>query len=106
MPTEANNSLGVFRKVVTSAGTAVAISSTSIPCRSVTLTALETNSGTVVAGGSGVVAALGTTGATGTRKGTPLAAGDSVTFAVHDLADVFIDSTVSAEGVSGTYEVA
>lgn len=105
MPTEANSSVGDGRKVVTSAGTAVALAA-SAACRSVCVTALSTNAGVVVVGSSAVVAALGTTGAAGTRRGTPLSAGESVTYRVADLADVWIDSTVSAEGVSYSYEVA
>lgn len=82
------------RQTVTSAGTAVALTTTSTPALSVDITALATNTGVISVGGSGVIAAAGT------RKGVPLSAGQTKTFENVDLKDVFIDSTVNAEGVS------
>lgn len=100
----ANAPLGDGRKVVTTAGTRVQLAAAGTRCKSVLVTALETNIGTVVCGGSTVVAALGTTGATGTRRGTPLNASESARFDVHDVAQVWMDSTLDAEGVSFSYE--
>lgn len=95
----ANSGVGDGRKTVTTAGTAVALAS-STACESVCVTALSTNTGTVVVGASTVVAAAGT------RRGTPLAANESVTFNVGDLSKIYVDSTVNGEGVSFSYEVA
>jgi hypothetical protein len=50
-----------------------------------------------VVGGSTCIALLAT------RQGTPLEAGDSYSIDIDDLADVFIDATVSGEGVTFTY---
>jgi len=88
--------IGDGRKVVTTAGTSVALA-TSTPCREVTITALGTNTGTLVVGGTTVVASAGT------RRGVALAAGASLTLQIDDLADIYIDSTVNGEGVSYLY---
>lgn len=85
------------RKVVAAAGTAEALSSSSIRCRHVDVTAETDNTGLVVTGGSTVVAALAT------RRGTPLNAGDTHTLYEVDLSEVFIDSTVSGDGVTFSY---
>ena len=81
------------RKTVASAGTAVAIGS-SETITSVAVTALKGNTGVICVGGKGVVAAEGT------RTGKPLAASESVSVPVDDLGEVYIDATVSGEGVS------
>lgn len=95
----ASSGIGDGRKTVTTAGTRVVLAS-STPCVSVCITALEGNTGKVVVGAVTVVAALAT------RRGTPLAPGESVTFTVSDLAYVYVDSMVNGEGVSYSYEVA
>lgn len=82
------------RKVVTTAGTRVALSSTSLVYDEVTITAETDNTGIVVIGGSTVVASLST------RQGTPLNAGDSRSYQNVDLAKVYIDSTVNGDGVT------
>lgn len=87
------------RKTVTTAGTAVQLATTSTEIGWVTITALEANTGVIVVSGSGVVAA------SGTRKGLPLAAKDSVSIPTDNLTDVWIDSTVNGEGVSYMYGV-
>jgi isopentenyl phosphate kinase len=89
--------VGDGRKTVTTAGTAVALSSTSVPVLHVDITAETDNTGIIVVGGSGVVAALAT------REGTPLNAGDTQTLYNVDLKDVFIDTTVNTDGVTFTY---
>lgn len=89
------SSLTCGRKVVASAGTAEALAaSTSI--REVVLTAETDNTGYIVVGDANVVAALAT------RKGTPLAAGQSMTVEVNNLAKIYLDSTVSSDGVTYT----
>lgn len=85
------------RKVTVSAGTAVALA-TSTTAKWVTVQAETDNTGIVVVGGSGVVAALAT------RQGIALYAGDSYgPIPIDNLADVYIDTTVSGDGVTFTY---
>ena len=89
--------IGSGRKVVTTAGTRVALATTTL-AKWVTITAETDNTGYVVVGSAaGVIAALGT------REGVPLAAGDSITLPLDDLADVGLDSTVNGDGVTFTY---
>lgn len=88
--------LNTGRKVVTTAGTAVAIAS-STTCKWVAITAETDNTGYIVVGDSGVIASLST------REGVPLNAGDSIVIPIDNLSDVYIDSTVSGEGVTFTY---
>jgi len=83
-------------KVVTTAGTDVALAA-STACKKVDIQAQTDNTGLIAVGGSGVDA----TEATGT--GILLEAGDIYTLEIDDLADVYIDSTVSGEGVRFTY---
>ncbi len=90
------------RKVVAVAGTPEPLSATSIAVSVVTVTAETDNTGIVVAGGAtGLVAALAT------RTATPLAAGDTCEFTAKDgvdeLGDVWLDVTVSGDGVTYTY---
>lgn len=85
------------RKVVAAAGTAERLVSSSTPCRKVEITAEVDNTDYVVIGDSTVVAALAT------RRGTPLAAGTTMTLYVHDLYNVYLDAVTSGDGVSYTY---
>lgn len=84
------------RKVVTTATTRVQLA-TSTSCKQVIITAETDNTGYVVVGGSTVIAALAT------RTGTPLNPGDSVALEIDNLADVYLDSIVSGDGVTYTY---
>jgi len=89
--------IGSGRKIVTTAGTRVALASTTA-AKWVTITAETDNTGYIVVGSAaGVIAALAT------REGTPLAAGDTITLPLDDLADVGLDSTVNGDGVSFTF---
>jgi len=92
--------LGEGRKIVTTAATAVALVSSSLAVDYVIITA-ETgtvaNTGYITVGDSSVI------GADATRTGHPLAAGDSVTLYDVDLQEVYIDATVSTEGVTFVY---
>lgn len=90
------STIGDNRKVVASAGTAEALAA-STACKSVVITAETDNTGTISVGGSTVVAALGT------RRGTPLGAGESVAIDIDNLSKVFIDATVTGDGVTYTY---
>lgn len=85
------------RKYVTTAATREALVSSSTPAKLVIITAETDNTGVIVVGGSTVVAAVLT------RRGIPLLAGDSVTLDVDDLADIYLDTTVSLDGVTYIY---
>lgn len=85
------------RKVVTTAGTRVTLVSSSIPCKKVDITAETDNTGVIVVGGSGVIASLST------REGNPLTAGQPYSFEIDDLQKIYIDSTVSGDGVTFVY---
>lgn len=84
--------LGDGRKVVAAAGTRETLGAATI--RKVFITAETDNTGIVVVGGASVVAALAT------RRGLPLSAGDTVEIDVTELANVYLDVTVSGDGVT------
>lgn len=94
--TDGTTAISDGRKTVASAGTAEALAA-STSCKWVILTAETDNTGLVVIGGSTVVASLST------RRGTPLYAGDSVVVITDNLADIFLDVTVSGDGVTYQY---
>lgn len=83
-------------KVVTTAGTDVVLAA-STACKMVFIQAQTDNTSAIAVGATGVDATL----ATGT--GIILYPGESITLAVDNLADVFIDSLVNGEGVRFTY---
>ena len=85
------------RKTVTTAGTRVALSATSLKVNSIIITAETDNTGLITVGASTVVAALAT------RQGTPLFAGSTVIMGEVDLADVYLDTTVDGDGVTYIY---
>lgn len=95
-PSDGFTAIDDGRKVVASAGTAEALASTTA-CKRVDVTAEFNNTGVIVVGGTTVVADLAT------RRGTPLYAGSTVSVFIEDLADVYIDATVSTDGVTYTY---
>jgi len=84
------------RQTVTTAGTRVALAS-STTCKKVHIQALGDNTDAVVVGGSTVVAAAGT------RRGIALLPFNSLTLECDNLADIYLDSVVNGEGVSYTY---
>ena len=88
--------IGDGRKTVATAGTREALA-VSTPCKKVDITAETDNTGIIVVGGSTVVAALAT------RRGIPLYAGDTYSFEIDNLADIYIDTTVSGDGCTYTY---
>jgi hypothetical protein len=92
----ASTGMGDGRKTVATAGTAEALAS-STPAKTVMITAELDNTGLVVVGGSTVVATLAS------RRGTPLSAGDTVAMPIDNLADVFLDVTVSGDGVTYSF---
>jgi hypothetical protein len=88
---------GNGRKVVTTAGTAVALATTTA-AKAVMITAETDNTNPVTWGGSGVIGALAT------RQGQPLYPGESSPWIPCDnLMDIYIDSLTNGEGVSFTY---
>lgn len=87
-------SVGNGRKVVAAAGTAETIESTAHEVREVIITAETNNTGVVAVGGSAVVASLTT------RQGIPLFAGDSLSLFGVDLDKVYLDVTVSGDGIT------
>ena len=88
--------IGDGRKTVTTAGSREALAGSTV-AEVVIITAETDNTGYVVVGGATVVAALAT------RRGIPLNAGDSVTLEIDNLADVYLDVTISGEGVTFLY---
>jgi len=89
--------IGDGRKVVATAGTRERLVASSTLAKYVTLTAETDNTGIVVVGDITCIAALAT------RRGTPLNAGDSFSIPVDDLYDVYLDTTVSSDGVTYTH---
>jgi hypothetical protein len=97
IPTSPTNTvIGQGRKIVTTAGTPVALAA-STSCKSVTIQAEKDNTDDVIIGGSGVVGALAT------REGIYLAPGDSIDVPIDDLSKVYVDSLVNGEGVTYVY---
>lgn len=84
------------RKVVTTAGTPVALGTTQA-IKKIYVQAETDNTGVIVIGNSTVVASLAT------RRGIALNAGDSIEIDIDDLAKLFIDTTVNGDGVTFTY---
>ncbi len=82
-------------KTVTTAGTDVVLAA-STDAKVVIIQAQTDNTGAIAVGSSGVDATV----ATGT--GVLLYAGDTITLEIDNLADVYIDATVSTDGVRYT----
>lgn len=100
IPLIVNTTINDGIKVVTTAGTRAALA-TSATIKQIIITALSTNTGTIVVGGSTCVAAPGTQGSP-TRRGTPLGIGDTVTIDITNPSLIYIDATTSGDGVSWT----
>lgn len=84
------------RKVVITAGTRVALG-TVTQIRKIMITAEEDNTGVVVVGGSGVIAALAT------REGIPLWPTDTIILGVEEMGIIYLDATVSGDGITWLY---
>ncbi len=84
------------RKTVTVAGTREQIA-IATPCSKVIITAMISNTGYVVVGGSTVVAAEAT------RRGIPLVAGQSMEINIGNLSKIYIDAEVTGEGITYIY---
>lgn len=85
------------RKTVAAAGTAEPLVASSTPCEKVDIQAELDNTGAIVVGGSGVIAAADT------RKGVALNAGNSYCIEIDDVAKIYIDATVNGEGATFNY---
>ena len=86
-------SIGDGSKTVTTAGTEVQLTSTVTKCFYVIITALVTNEGTIWVGASTVASG----------RGVPLVALQSCRIDIDDLSKIYIDATISGEGVSFVY---
>lgn len=84
-------------RVVTTAGADVPLSATELLAAWVAIQAQTDNTGKIAVGASGVDATV----ATGT--GVLLSAGDTMIIEIRNLATIYIDATVSGEGVRYTY---
>lgn len=85
------------RKVVAAAGTAEALSSTTVVVTWIIVTAETNNTGVMTVGASTVVASLTT------RRGIPLLAGESMLLEAVDIASIYLDATVTGDGVTYLY---
>lgn len=95
--------LGGGTKVVATAGTAVRLESTGQEgaALSVVVQALSTNTGRIALGGENVRAEVGEK-ASPKQRGIALEKGQFASFDVNDPTQIFLDATVSGEGVSYT----
>jgi hypothetical protein len=84
---------GDSRKTVTTAGTPVQLDAAD--AHTLSIQAETDNTGLIAVGFSNAVRA-----AEGSQRGRILNAGESVSFAVDNVSDVWIDSTVSGDGVA------
>ena len=96
---EAKGTIGDGTTDIPAAGTAVQLSTTSVPCKRVLIYAHESNGGTVVVGSSTVVAAL-----VG-RRGIPLFPTQGVVLNVSNLNLIYVDTTNNGDDVHYYYEV-
>ena len=85
-------------KLVTTAGTPVPLAAVDTPCKSIIITAKASNTGKIAVGGPTVVATIGAT-----QTGVVLAAGGVLQLDITDVHNVYIDATVSGEGVTFAY---
>lgn len=91
-------------KTVTTAGTRVQLSATSVAVESVTIQPKAANTGTIYVGGPSV------SSSNGTRLPSPATSNSSITFTrdedgIDELSDIWLDASVSGEGVVFTYSV-
>lgn len=87
------NTLGDGSKNVTSAGTRVQLSTTSIPCKWVIITAKVGNTGTIYIGGITIA----------TGRGKPLVNLQEIMIDINDVSKVWMDADTSSDGVTFCY---
>lgn len=95
---EGSTSVGDGTKAVATAGTAVQLSVTSVPCKRVLIQAHENNQGAIVVGGENVVAAVDG------RRGVALFSSQEESFNVCNLNLLWIDAVVPGDKVHYFYE--
>jgi len=83
------------RQIVSVAGTAVQLAS-SATIGGVIIVAEFNNTGVICVGDSGVIADEAT------RVGVPLNPGDAVIISINDISKIYLDSTISSDGVTYT----
>ena len=96
--TQAGASVGDGTVNLTLAGTAQQVSTSSIPCKRVIITAHESNTGTIVVGASTVVGALAG------RRGKALFSTQSEEFFVSNLNLLYFDGTTTNDDIHYYYE--
>ncbi len=98
VPKEVNlRALADGRKIVTTAGTSEPLEANENVVKYVIITAETNNTGIVTVGAESVVATVLT------RRGIPLNAGDTISLGGVDLNEVYLDVTVSGDGVTYLY---
>ncbi len=93
-----HGTVGDGTRTVTTAGTRVQLSTSSVPCKRVFIEAHESNTGTILVGSSTVVAALSG------RRGASLFPTQGDWFNVSNLNLIYIDATVNGGIVIFYYE--
>jgi hypothetical protein len=81
------------RKLVTTAGTRVQLSTSSVPCQGLIIQSLRSNSGNISIGGEDV------SGTLGTENGVELSPGQTMTLFCKDVSLVWMDSDINSEGI-------
>jgi len=89
-----NSSFGDGNKTVTTAGTSVQLSSSSVPAKKITIQAKSANTGSIYVGSSTVSA----------TRGIELLPTGTITLSVNNLNLIYIDASVSGEGITYIYE--
>lgn len=89
-----HSTIGDGSQTVTTAGTRVQLSASSVACKKVHIQAKSANTGSIYVGGSTIAAG----------RGIELFATASVTLEVSNLNLVYIDSSANGDGVTYTYE--
>lgn len=90
--------VGTFVTNVTTAGTRVQVSTTSVQCRMVVMNARSGNTNAVTVGDVNVV------GAAATQRGiTCFPGNDPITIFVSDLNLLYVDSITNGDGICGAY---
>jgi hypothetical protein len=84
------------QRTVTTAGTAVQLSTVSVPCYEIAIQAKRTNTGRIYIGGAGI--------GNNDTGGVMLNAEDIYTDYVTDLQQIYINSSVDGEGVTYIYK--
>ncbi len=82
-------------KNVTTAGTAVQLSTSSLPCEELLIQAKRTNTGRIYVGGLGIT--------NDDTTGVYLLAGQTIPMTPQNLNRVYLNSSVNGEGVTYTY---